>query len=590
LQRKHKPEYEKFLKEKQEKKLDRPGGKGQMQLTNMMLPTQSPRTVERFSRSDTRQLAISNAIAKMIIKDLTPIRIVECEGFRDLLTLVEPRYKVVSRSHIRGKLLPQYQLKVEEAIVAMLQGVESCNVTIDIWSSRRMHGYLGVTCHFLTRSWQLESVLLCCSHLQGRHTGANILAEFEEVAEKYSIVQRIFRVIADNASNMKKAFPETVSLPGFDVDDDEEDLIDTGNLSDSEEGDDDFTDLSLVPKRINCFAHTLQLCVKDGLASSSILSKVLARAAKVVNHIKKSTLATEKMEKMFGKTVIPRNETRWNSQLKMIRRLVEVNTDEVVEKPELKFTSHEKVVMKEMIQILEPFEEATDLTQGDQYVSISLVIPSVVGLQKHLSQVNSRYLSLLVRKLKTALDERLGHVEDECLYLSATILDPRFKLAWHDPEDTEGLSEAKKTVLEAVVSLTPNGADPAETQPISETESYFSSDVDSAEPPKKKSKLFSFMKTTPIPKKRKTCSEELEAYCREDIVSDVDPLMFWKKNSREYPSLARLAQRVLAVPATSGAVERVFSQAGKILRPDRSRLLPNNLETLIFLKTNSQLL
>ena len=94
----------------------------------------------------------------------------------------------------------------------------------------------------------------------------------------------------------------------------------------------------------------------------------------------------------------------------------------------------------------------------------------------------------------------------------------------------------------------------------------------------------------PHAKEEKICKEELEAYYKEDIFSDVDPLMFWNSSLKEYPCLARLAQHVLAVPATSGAIERTFSQAGKILRPDRSRLLPKNLETLLFLKTNSQLL
>ena len=67
--------------------------------------------------------------------------------------------------------------------------------------------------------------------------------------------------------------------------------------------------------------------------------------------------------------------------------LIQVNT---VEKPELMFTSHEKVVMKEVVQILEPLKEATNLTQGNQYMTyvlVRLVIPAVVGLQKHLHQV-----------------------------------------------------------------------------------------------------------------------------------------------------------------------------------------------------------
>ena len=56
-------------------------------------------------------------------------------------------------------------------------------------------------------------------------------------------------------------------------------------------------------------------------------------------------------------------------------------------------SSHEKVVMKELVQILEAFEETTNLTQRDQYVSVSLVIPSVVGLQKHLHQAKISLIS-----------------------------------------------------------------------------------------------------------------------------------------------------------------------------------------------------
>ena len=86
-----------------------------------------------------------------------------------------------------------------------------------------MHAYLGVTCHFITRSWHLKLVLLSFSHLRGRHTGVNILAEFEETVEKFSILQWLFRVVTDNASNMLKAFPDSVSLPSFDIDDEDED-------------------------------------------------------------------------------------------------------------------------------------------------------------------------------------------------------------------------------------------------------------------------------------------------------------------------------------------------------------------------------
>ena len=65
-----------------------------------------------------------------------------------------------------------------------------------------------------------------------------------------------------------------------------------------------------------------------------------------------------------------------------------------------------------------------------------------------------------------------------------------------------------------------------------------------------------------------------------------NPLLFWKVNSLKYHVLSKLAKRLLGIPATSAPIERVFSHAGNILRPNRARLLPDNFE-LVLLKVNS---
>ena len=85
-------------------------------------------------------------------------------------------------------------------------------------------------------------------------------------------------------------------------------------------------------ERISCFTHTLQLCIKDGINASRQVTKAIAKVAHIVNHVKKSTKATEKLESLFKKTLISKNETRWNSQLKMIRRAIKVDVNGVVEK------------------------------------------------------------------------------------------------------------------------------------------------------------------------------------------------------------------------------------------------------------------
>ena len=43
----------------------------------------------------------------------------------------------------------------------------------------------------------------------------------------------------------------------------------------------------------------------------------------------------EKVEELLGKTVIAKNETCWNSQLKVVRQLVEIDVDKIVDNREL---------------------------------------------------------------------------------------------------------------------------------------------------------------------------------------------------------------------------------------------------------------
>ena len=340
---------------------------------------------------------------------------------------------------------------------------------------------------------------------------------------------------------------------------------DSSNSSDSDDNEDEDDDELEIPQRVACFAHTLQLCVKDGLKASSTISAVLRKAGRVVSHCRKSTLATEKVEELFGKTVIAKNETRWNSQLKMVRRLVEIDVDKVVDKREFQLNAYEKVVLRELVEVFEPFEEATDILQGDKYSSISLVIPCFLGLKRHLSQLSTRHSSQIIRALQASLDHRLGHTSDEPLYVCGAILDPRFKLTW----STE-IEKHQKMFQAEVSKLT------LESDAVSSDE----------EPQPKKSKLFSFMVVHSSHKKTNSYEQEFQLYLRDGFHCE-NPLEFWHLKATEYTLLAKLASKVFTVPATSAPVERVFSQAGKILNPLRCRMLPKNLETLLFLKMNS---
>ena len=111
----------------------------------------------------------------------------------------------------------------------------------------------------------MKSVLLSCSHLVGPHTSVNILSEFDD------------------------------------------DLIDVSDLAD-EEVSSDLLDLLVLRGSAAC-PHTCTLGEGQSCFCSwpSFLSA--RQGYSHCNHVKKSVSATENIEKLFGKTLVSKNDT-----------------------------------------------------------------------------------------------------------------------------------------------------------------------------------------------------------------------------------------------------------------------------------------
>ncbi len=381
---------------------------------------------------------------EMIIEDLIPTHIVEKNGFRNLVQLLDVKYTMVSRQCLQYKLIPEKVDQMKACLIQQLVSLSSCAVTLDLWTSRRMHGYFGITVHFVNDEWKMKSYLLCCKQMRGRHTGESIQLEYETALDYYGIEEKVFKAVTDNGSNMVKAFNVTFEelndvddIQNHDDEDDEEDPDDA--LTD--ESAEDF-DKSLVLSendRIKCFAHTLQLSVKDDIQSSKQLTTILSKVCKLVSHIKRSTTAIERLELANEHQVIVKNDTRWNSQLKMVRRILELDLQNVVEKSELLLSTREKAILSSFVHIFEPFEIATDLLQGEHYCSISMALPCYLGIIDNLKKLEttSRYNISVIQCLLSSLETRLGDILHNPLHCIASALDPSFKLKWCKTKDEE---------------------------------------------------------------------------------------------------------------------------------------------------------
>ncbi|XP_051518931.1 zinc finger BED domain-containing protein 4 isoform X2 [Myxocyprinus asiaticus] len=540
--------------------------------------------MSKFDYSDPRQSLISEAIAKMIIRDLQPAQIVEYEGFCELLQLLEPRYIPVPCHYVQQQLLPAYVSQVQLAAKQALKGAESCSVTLDLWRSSTVGaGYLGVTCHFINADWHIRSALLACLPLPDHRNPQQMLTEFDEISESHDISGKVFRVVADPLPcEDRSAF----QLPGFHLigngEDEEEDSSDeeTGAGGDKEAvvGNENHKSLDqcLGRSRIDCFAQLLAQCVKEGVCASPQISVPLSKAARLYNYLI-ATVAPEKLVQVFGFSSASTNgqgssDKNWNMQLKILRQMMESMDflEDIVDRNDIVLGNLEKAVLRELVELLEPFEEASDMVQGDKHVSISLALPCILGLRKHLAEVITHQCSGIVMGLSQALDRRLTGIHEDPLYVTATTLDPQFKLSWSSDSDWH-----KQVLLEEVGK---------HIRPLSPLEHH-----SEAQPsPSKRCKLFSFIKQRPTTQ-AKTVEQELSAYLHEEP-TDEDPLQYWKRKSIDFPLLSQVAKKVFTVPATTTAVDKIFDLVSKTLRPQQCRLLPKNLDTLIYLKANYRIL
>lgn len=204
------------------------------------------------------------------------------------------------------------------AVRLQMQSASAVSLTDDLWSSRQMRSYVGITGHIL-RDWKMTS----CKRFSWRHTADNIAVNFPETVAQISITGNVSRVVINNATDTKNAFPW---LPGFEHNDTSE--SDCGEEEEQAGGEDDVdTVLEYLPQHQSCFAHPLQVVIKDALKDADKLKKNLAKVCSIVSYVRKSTVATYLLHDEL--CLQPANVTRWNSHVKLVRSILACDAEKL---------------------------------------------------------------------------------------------------------------------------------------------------------------------------------------------------------------------------------------------------------------------
>ena len=101
-----------------------------------------------------------------------------------------------------GKYIPQLTEQLNEAL--QIEAASHISLTMDIWTDRRTHAYLGMTAH-TSVNFVPDTYLLAFDSFTGSHTGIRISQKVEHVLSRHNLKSKVSVIVCDNASNMKKA-------------------------------------------------------------------------------------------------------------------------------------------------------------------------------------------------------------------------------------------------------------------------------------------------------------------------------------------------------------------------------------------------
>ena len=107
------------------------------------------------------------------------------------------------------------------------------SLTVDPWSDRRLRTFIGITAHFIDKTFNFVTMFLAVEPIDVKKSAENIKAIVDKTLTKFEIKSKVVKIVTDNGSNMiKMGF-----LHNLINDNDESDFVDDNNNEDNDNDD-----------------------------------------------------------------------------------------------------------------------------------------------------------------------------------------------------------------------------------------------------------------------------------------------------------------------------------------------------------------
>lgn len=218
--------------------------------------------LEKYPLNTERNLRITEALIKMVCLDFEAFRIVERKGFQAFMSVLEPRYAIPTRQSLTYGSLNKLYEEICAQVLHKMKEADYIHVTTDMWTEcHKQISYMTVTVHFCDKSMQLFTYCISTCEFEDAHTGENIYFKLKDIFAQWQISEKIYSVVTDNGANVVKTAK-------------------TGKWY-----------------HLPCFAHTINLVVKDALEKQEQTINVINSCRRIVHIFKSSTKASNILRK-----------------------------------------------------------------------------------------------------------------------------------------------------------------------------------------------------------------------------------------------------------------------------------------------------
>ena len=419
-------------------------------------------------------------------------------------------------------------------------------ITTDLWKAINNCHFMGITCHWITPKFELESATLSLAKFNGPKTAENIRELLLKILDEWEITKKVVAVVADNAANNVKAFQSVMHL--------------------------------------GCTAHTVQLSVKLVLERIDSLLRTCTSITEFLHRSSEAEVTLFHFQRAEGKAEekIPTSvETRWNSSYEMMQALLAHRPS--IERTMQKYmrnclSGDEWTMLEEVVNFLEIPADITTQLSGSNYVSISLIYPMIRGWLMYLGEFKSesRIMNQLRDSIVADVKTRWNDKDMAIFCVAASMLDPRFKqLNFASKQEKDIAKDFVLARMKSVMSC-PEAEKPK------------------PKPTVPKMKIWQYMVGADEMEEDNTPAglrHELDLYLGGPVAAQhVNPLSFWIEHKERYPNLYIVARQLLCVPSSSVPSESLFSTAGDTLTKKRNRMSEESLEAQVFLYKNYDLI